>query len=228
MNLDGRVITQAQIAAVLAVTPTGSFRPKFPVLHNTSQPDIKLYNSWMARGNPSPEQWLKNLAAYYRGLGWASMPHAFILPDGRIGLGAPFSVQGTHSPSWNNRSIGIEMVGEFERETFDGTPTEAAAIVLFGELCKHFGWDPNVYVRGVSGIHFHKEDPSTTHKTCPGKNVNKTLFVQKVMHYMGQSPGPIAAAPDVKEHINVPEKVQVAKSADEAFEEAVKSIDPTA
>lgn len=224
MQLDGRIITQTQISAVLAATPSSSFRPKFPVLHNTSEPDIKLYNSWMARGNPTPEQWLKNLAAYYRGLGWNSMPHAFILPDGRIGLGAPFSVQGTHSPSWNSRSIGIEMVGEFERETFVGTPTETAAIALFGELCKHYGWEPNIYVRGVSGIHFHKEDPGTTHKTCPGKNVDKALFVQHVMRYMGQ---PTVTA-DIKEHVVVPEKVQVAVNADDAFEEAVKAIDKTA
>lgn len=192
MQLDGRVITIDQIPEVLGAVPlNATFRPKFPVLHNTSSPDIALYQSWMKRGNPTPEQWLRNLASYYSGLGWNSMPHAFVLPDGRIGLGAPFSMKGTHSPSWNSISIGVETVGEFEHEIWAGMPTERAAVALFGELCRHFGWQPDLYARGVRGIHFHREDPATTHRTCPGRNVDKARFVQMVLAYMGDS---VAAA----------------------------------
>ena len=188
MILDGRIITVDQIASHLAgLTPNSSFQPKFPTLHNSSVPDIALYNSWMARGNPTPEQWLRNLASYYSGLGWNSMPHAFVLPDGRIGLGAPFNVKGTHSPSWNSISIGVECVGEFEHEIWAGTKTELAAVALFGELCKHYGWQPDIYARGVRGIHLHREDPATTHKSCPGRNVDKSRFVQRVLAYMGDS-----------------------------------------
>jgi len=212
MQLDGRIITIDQIAGILTNdTGHGSFQPKFPVLHNTSEPDIALYQSWMKRGNPTPEQWLRNLASYYSGLGWNSMPHAFVLPDGRIGLGAPFSVKGTHSPSWNSVSIGVEMVGEFEHETFDKTPTQQAAVALFGELCRHFGWVPDLYVRGVRGIHFHKEDPGTTHKTCPGKNVVKADFVQRVLAYMGDSVA--AAETDRNSHAHVTIEAQTAPTA---------------
>lgn len=209
MNLDGRVITIEQIPSVLGATPlNSSFKPKFPVLHNTSAPDQALFATWVKRGSPTPEQWLRNLASYYAGKGWQSMPHAFIMPDGRIGLGAPFSVKGTHSPSWNSFSIGVEMVGEFERETFAGTPTERAAIALFGELCKHYGWQPDLYARGVRGIHFHKEDPGTTHRTCPGRNVDKPRFVQRVLAYMGDSAA--ADETDRNGHVDVTIDAQTA------------------
>lgn len=206
MQLDGRIITIEQIRPILAATKfNGGFQPKFPVFHNTSEPDIALYQSWMKRGSPTPEQWLKNLAGYYSGLGWNSMPHAFVLPDGRIGLGAPFNVKGTHSPSWNAVSIGVEHVGEFERETFVGTMLEKASVALFAEMCLRFNWSPADYVRGVKGIHFHKEDPNTTHRTCPGRNVDKPTFLHNVEAYMGE-----AIPADINAHVDVPMSSQTA------------------
>jgi uncharacterized protein YgiM (DUF1202 family) len=32
----------------------------------------------------------------------------------------------------------------------------------------------------VRGLHFHKEDPETTHKSCPGKNVVKSDLIKAV------------------------------------------------
>src|SRR5262249_52494790 len=47
------------------------WRPAFIVVHNTSAPDLALYNQWRARGPArwTPEQWGRNLASYYAGLG---------------------------------------------------------------------------------------------------------------------------------------------------------------
>lgn len=203
MNLDGRIITIPQIGPHLASLQfTSAFQPKFPVLHNTSVPDMATYQKWVAAGRPTVAQWLQNLAAYYRSLGWNSMPHAFVLPDGTIGLGAPFNVRGTHTPSWNSISIGVETLGEFERDPWAGTLTEKASVALFGELCKRFHWQPDQYVRGVRGIHFHKEDPNTTHRTCPGKHVEKAKFVQQVLAYMGDSTA--ATETDRNGHLDVP------------------------
>lgn len=205
MKLDGRVVDVSEIPDILAgLQFSASFHPKFAVLHNTDTPDIALYEKWVAAGKPTPEQWGRNLASYYAGLGWNSMPHGFVLPDGRILLGAPFNVQGTHTPSWNRFSIGIEMVGNFDRETFAGTPTEKTAVALFGELNKFFEWEPDHYVRGVQGIHFHKEDIATTHKNCPGKNAVKPKFVSDVVAYMGLKPS------DDHSHVDVPVNVQTA------------------
>jgi uncharacterized protein (TIGR02594 family) len=51
-------------------------------------------------------------------------------------------------------------------------------------LHRLFGLDPANYKQGVRGLHFHKEDPGTTHKTCPGKNVKKEEIVRDVIGAM--------------------------------------------
>lgn len=212
MNLDGRIITIDQIHGHLAAMQwNGSFQPKYGCLHNTSVPDQATYRKWVAAGRPTMEQWLRNLASYYAGMGWKSMPHAFVLPDGRIGLGAPFNVKGTHTPSWNGFSIGVETLGEFEREAWVNTPVERATVALFGELCLRLNWQPDQYIRGVRGIHFHKEDPGTTHRSCPGRNVDKVTFVQKVLAYMGDAGA--ARETDRNGHIHeIPEHVLEAET----------------
>lgn len=208
MILDGRILKVGELRDHLATLQWNGFAPKFPVLHNTSIPDELTYKGWVAAGKPSMPQWLHNLASYYAGMGWNSMPHAFVLPDGTIGLGAPFNIRGTHSPSWNSISIGVETLGEFEREPWANTLTEMAAVALFGELCNRLNWRPDLYARGVSGVHFHREDPNTTHRTCPGKNVDKARFVSRVLAYMGDSHA--ATETDRNGHADVPPHVQVA------------------
>lgn len=208
MKLDGRVLTIDQIKGHLAsLTFSGSFKPKFIEIHNTSVPDIALFNKWLAAGKPTFEQWLKNLASYYSGLGWSSMPHAFVAPDGRIGLGAPFNVRGTHSPSWNSIAIGIETVGEFERETFDGTLSQKALVALVGELYLRLGLMPDQYVKGVRGIHFHREDLKSSHRTCPGRLLIKDRLIYDVLEYMGKSPDDVDHG-----HAEVPVGAQTADS----------------
>lgn len=212
MKLDGRILQPSELRGHLASLQWApGFRPKFPVLHNTSVPDGLTYKGWIAAGKPTMEQWLRNLASYYDGLGWASMPHAFVLPDGRIGLGAPFNVRGTHSPSWNSVSIGVETVGDFDRERWAGSAIEMASVALFGELCRRLSWTPDMYARGVRGIHFHKEDPTTDHKGCPGSNVDKPRFVARVLAYMGDANA--ADEGDRAGHVEIPAHVQAADTS---------------
>lgn len=218
MKLDGRVISVSQLRDHLLTLPFGGFQPKFPVLHNTDTPDIALFNSWMATHKLTPEQWGRNLGAYYAGMGWNSMPHGFVLPDGRILLGAPFNVQGTHTPSWNRISIGLEMVGNFDREQFAGTPTETSAVAVFGELCLRLGWKPDDYVKGVRGVHLHREDSATTHKNCPGKNVVKAKFVQMVSAYIGDSR---MMSDDRESHLDIPVAAAVVDASSLSDYEAI-------
>lgn len=187
MNIVGRKFTHAEFQSYLdslKITPWA----KFIVVHNTSVPDIALYKTWERREgkykNWSPEQWLRNLASYYAGQGWSGAPHLFIPPtaDTILVLNS-LLVKGTHSPSWNSFSIGVETVGEFEREGFTD-PSQANLVAALAMLHKKLGFEPAPYVRGVRGIHFHKEDPKTTHKTCPGRNLNKDKLVSAVMAAM--------------------------------------------
>jgi hypothetical protein len=63
----------------------------------------------------------------------------------------------------------IEMVGNYTRDPFDsgdGAIVRDNAVHALAVLHIARGLDPKT-------IKFHKEDPRTTHKTCPGKNVVK-------------------------------------------------------
>jgi hypothetical protein len=182
----GRFVDVAGFQAhVDSLTFTG-WRPSFVVVHNTSEPDLALYREWRANpgkhGNWTPEQWAHNLASYYAGMGWSGGPHAFVAPDGIL-LFTPFTMPGTHSPAWNSRTWGIETVGEFEHEPFDGGTRDNLVAVL-GILHARIGLNPADQKLGVRGLHFHKEDPVTTHKSCPGRHMVKADLVAAVTDYI--------------------------------------------
>ncbi len=155
------------------------------MVHNTSEPDIALYNKWVQRPGWTPEQWLRNLVSYYSGMGWSGTPHLFIppVPDQILVLNS-LLVHGTHTPSWNSISYGIETVGEFERETF-GDPTRANLVAALAALHEKLSLRPDQFSLGQRGLHFHKEDAHTTHRTCPGRNMVKPDLVAAVLAGMG-------------------------------------------
>lgn len=170
--------TVAAFAAYVDTVPIGLWRPKFIVTHNTSTPDLATYAKWQARGT-TDEQWMQNLVGYYRDQqGWSAGPHLFVTPRSICAF-TPLNMPGTHSPSWNAISWGVETVGEFEREPFDGA-TKAFLTGALGVLHMKSGLQPLPYVLGREGLHFHKEDPNTTHKSCPGKNMVKADLVADV------------------------------------------------
>jgi hypothetical protein len=36
-------------------------------------------------------------------------------------------------------------------------------------------------------LHFHKEDPATTHKDCPGRNVDKADIIQAIVSRLSEN-----------------------------------------
>lgn len=191
----------------------------FPVVHNTSAPTQALYKSWHDRKGWTVEQWGKNLASYYSGLGWNGCPHLFVCYDGILVLN-PLNIRGTHTPSWNACSWGIETTAEFDSEPFEGGIKEnlIAAVAI---LCSKADFIPNDFELGKSGIHFHKEDKGTTHKNCPGKNLNKAEFVADVTAYMNEHLGAkLTPAPVFSEdHPHISNDSQTADTAGMSIEE---------
>jgi hypothetical protein len=151
------------------------WRPRFIVLHNTGAPNQK---QWMA--TPGGEiQRLKNLEYYYRAQQkWSAGPHWFVSPDMWL-MGTPSTQRGTHTPSWNAYALGIEMAGDFDSDAFD-TATRDNVVYLLAALHAALGLQPAPFELGVRGLHFHKEDPGTTHKHCPGAHVVKPDIVKRV------------------------------------------------
>lgn len=152
-----------------AVAFGGSFHPQFIVLHNTSSPTLA------DRPNGFTEQHMENLREFYSSLGWSGGPHLFI-DDNGIWVFNPLDARGTHSPSWNAISWGVEMLGEYSEEPFStgrGALVRDNAIAALAVLSRKIGAD-------ASALRFHKEDPNTTHKDCPGTNVVKADVVARL------------------------------------------------
>ncbi|HEX8252382.1 MAG TPA: peptidoglycan recognition family protein [Thermoanaerobaculia bacterium] len=150
-----------------------AWRPSKIVVHNTAIPSLSQRPKGFTR------QHMLNLEAFYRDQqGWKAGPHLFI-DDRQIWVFTPLTVSGTHSPSWNKTSIGIEMLGNYDKDSFDsgrGLRVRENTISAIATLCAILGIDP-------ATTRIHREDPLTTH-ACPGKNVRKLEIIQAVQDLM--------------------------------------------
>lgn len=176
----GKSFSPDGFADYVAKLQFGAWRPRFVVVHNTSAPDTKTWQGWQKRNPPiTDEKWAQNLVGYYRdSQGWSSGPHLFVTPSGIL-VFSPLTGPGTHSPSWNSISWGVETVGEFEKDAFDG-PIKTNLVAALAVLHSAAGLSPRPYEVGVRGLHFHKEDVRTTHKSCPGRHIVKADLVAAV------------------------------------------------
>jgi peptidoglycan hydrolase-like protein with peptidoglycan-binding domain len=217
MQIVGRKFTHDEFRAYLGslVIPPWC---RFITVHNTSAPDVALYNKWTQKPGWQPEQWLKNLTSYYSGMGWHGTPHLFIPPvDDQILVLNDLRYPGVHTPSWNQFSMGVETVGEFEQEQ-PPPATLGNLTVALAALHEKLGLTPLPYVLGEKGLHFHKEDRRTTHKTCPGHFLDKGRLVAAVARVMdGNAP----SAPDVEPsaHVHIPVAAQEADTAGMSVQE---------
>jgi hypothetical protein len=121
---------------------------------------------------------MRNLESYYRDeMHWSAGPHLFVADD-LIWVFTPLTTSGVHSPSWNGLAWGVEMVGEYEVEPFSPAVRENTVDAL-ATLHLSRGLDPD-------NLRFHKEDPRTTHRSCPGRHVDKADLIRRVHERMGQ------------------------------------------
>lgn len=167
------------------------WRPRFVTLHHTGAPDLKTWEGWQTRAKPvSDEQWLKNLAGYYGGLGWSSGPHFFVTPK-HICVLSPPNKRGVHAVSFNATSWGVECVGDFDRERFEGS-IKAKLIDALAALHIAAGLQ-------IGGLMFHRDDPKTS-KTCPGKNIDKGELIAEVASRIAS----LTRGDHPEEHIEAP------------------------
>jgi hypothetical protein len=169
----GQGFTSDQFDEYVSTVSFGAWRPQFVVLHNTAVPKLSDWHS------VSGADRMRNLANFNQNIQhWSAGPHLFVADD-LIWVFTPLNVAGVHSPSWNSISWGVEMVGDYQVEAFDAQVRDNVAAAL-ASLHAILGLDPNT-------LHFHKEDPKTTHKTCPGDNVVKADMIQLVVDQLAAS-----------------------------------------
>lgn len=182
----GKAFTIPQLKIYINSLKFTTFKPSLIVWHNTALPTIEQWEKTAkqdkAKGLVPGITRIKNLETYFKGQGWPSGPHWFVFSD-VVWAFTPSTKKGTHSPSWNGTSIGIEMIADFSREDDEngaGLLIKKNTIALTAMLCEKLGLDPD------TSIKLHKEDKRTTHD-CPGKNiaVDKEKMVDSVVEYMG-------------------------------------------
>jgi hypothetical protein len=174
----GRSFTTSEFDRYCHELEWHTWRPSFIVLHNTAIPSLAQ------RPNGFTQQHMRNLEAFYRDKQkWRAGPHLFI-DDRNIWVFTPLTVSGTHSPSWNKIALGIEMLGDYETESFDtgrGAQVRANTVAAIATLTAILGLDPE-------SMKVHREDQLTTHK-CPGKNVRKLEVIQAVQDLLVERHG---------------------------------------
>lgn len=144
-------------------------------LHHTGSPDLSM----------RPKGWtiqhMRNLADFYGNqLHWSAGPHLFTDEDQVFGL-SPLTARGVHAVSFNAHFIGIEALGDYDREDpLSGRGLEVwqmtAKIVAI--LLVRMGLDVT-----DETLKFHRDDPKTS-KSCPGTKVKKPWIIGMIEREM--------------------------------------------
>jgi hypothetical protein len=189
----GRCLTIPQWLDYVARYQFGQLTPSKVVLHHTWRPTVQQW-----RGLAS----MQGMQRYYAGKGWTSAPHIYVAPDG-IWLFTPMKDIGIHAGPGNGSlkagwySIGVEMVGDYDRERPSGAVWEGTKAVL-GGLSRRLGIAP------ATLIAFHRD---YSKKSCPGWAVTKEWVIGEINAWLNNvapppppPPGPIGPIPpDVEE-----------------------------
>ncbi len=166
----------------------GAWRPRGFVLHNTGiippRPNPSVQNFYTISGKKplAGPQRIRNMWETYRNQKppWKGGPH-LVVTDREIFAGNPLWLAGTHSPSWNATFWGLEMVGDYDIEPFPDALRDNAVHAM---ACCYamLGREPDDQT-----FHFHKEDPGTTHKHCPGTHVgDKASWIAMIRKRMAE------------------------------------------
>lgn len=180
-------------AYVERLTWNGGFRPQFLALHNTAAPSLAQRPAGLT------DKHIKNLESYYRDQrNWNGGPHLFI-DDTQIWVFNDLTKIGVHSPSWNRVALGIEMLGDYETESFTegrGAKVRANTVAAMAALNTKLGLS-------AGGFRFHIEDKASNH-ACPGKlaRAEREALIAEIEAAMAADAAPAAAVVTASAAIN--------------------------
>lgn len=180
-------------SAVGQVFDLPGFREHLAGLHLAWAKGVCIHHTASPNLEQRPKGWtiqhMRNLAHYYgQELGWSSGPHLFTDEDQIFGL-TPLTERGTHAKSFNGTHIGIEALGNYDRES----PTEGrgdqvwtTTIEATAAILTRLGLEAT-----DDTVKFHRDDPKTS-KTCPGTRVDKQRILDRIRLAMqsGSPPAP--------------------------------------
>lgn len=165
----GKAFSPAEFSTYCGTLTWTAWRPSFLVMHNTAIPTLSEEPNGFTSAS------MNGFVSYYRDtMHWSAGPHLFV-DDHQIWVFTPLTTPGVHSPSWNHQSLGMEMLGNYDSDAFNsgrGLAVHQHAVAAMTTLFGIFGWPAD-----NSHYRLHKEDPLTTHKSCPGSNVQKSAVL---------------------------------------------------
>lgn len=139
--------------------------------HHTGVPSLEQRPSGLTA------QHLENIRYYYETTKkWSSAPHLFIDDDQCWGMCSLLN-KGVHAKSFNSRSIGMEVLGNYNEEapnTGRGADCWAIAFGVGRALLKWLDLEAD-----ATTVFFHRDDPKTD-KQCPGSKVEKSWVLENL------------------------------------------------
>jgi hypothetical protein len=175
----GRRLTIPEWLSYAAAYQFGATSPSRVVLHHTFSPTI---DQWIGLRS------MQGMQRFYAAKGWTAAPHVYVAPDG-VWLFTPLKDIGIHAGTGNSGytngklwySIGVEMVGNYDRVRPSGAVWEGAKAVM-GGLSKRLGIAPRQL------ISFHRD--YTNLKSCCGWAVTKDWVFGEVEAWLANRPPP--------------------------------------
>lgn len=173
----GRVWTPASLEEYLKTRKPPTWA-KTVTIHHTGAPSLAQ------RPHGFTIQHIINIADFYKrpkskgGNGWSSGPHLFTDDDQIFGM-CDFASKGIHAASFNSSSIGIEVLGCYDKKIED--PKTGRGLACWKNtaettkvLLDWLGLKPS-----AATVKFHRDDPLTK-KSCPGTAVEKDWFLSLI------------------------------------------------
>lgn len=172
---------QAEFAAYCQKQKEFTWSPIGVTLHTTFLPSLAKVDDYLASKKWTQAQLVDNWWVTYKKNKWASGPHLFAFRD-KVIVGTPLTMRGTHSPSFNRNRYGLELVGDYTKETLP-PDIRANAVNAIASLYKFIiKTKPS-----AESFVYHGEDPRTTHKSCPGKMVGtKAEWLTEIIAQMAK------------------------------------------
>lgn len=168
-NVGKRWSTQEELRRYLA-----GFQPpkwaKGVVLHHTAIPDLA------ARPLGLTPQHIRNLEAFYRSQGWSAGPHLFVDDIAVSGMTPP-AVQGVHARAFNATHLGIEVLGNYDRDSPTqgrGAQCWSLAAGTVAAVLDWLGLSAN-----ASTVRLHRDDPKAR-KSCPGTLITQEWAISEI------------------------------------------------
>ncbi|MCG9895461.1 MAG: peptidoglycan recognition protein family protein [Fimbriimonadaceae bacterium] len=155
------------------------WNPVGVTLHHTANPSLSMRPAGFTQAH------LQNLRHYYENtLGWSGAPHLFVddREDGII-VFQRLDRRGVHAVEFNSRFLGIEVLGDYDRED----PRSGRGLACWHNAAQ--AAEALLDRIGTNRWNFHRDDKSTR-KTCPGRLVSKSWVEGLILEARRPEPTP--------------------------------------